>query len=48
VLNHEKVSEAIRIICDWSYAHRISNGIYSDREQNKIVERHVVRMKEYI
>jgi hypothetical protein len=23
--------------CSWSYAHRVGNGEYSDKEQNKIV-----------
>jgi len=42
-----KVEEALRIIDDWSYAHRVGNGL-SDEEQEKLVEVQFNRMKEFV
>jgi hypothetical protein len=38
-MDHEKVYKLISNICNWSYAHRVGNGQYSDEEQQIIVKR---------
>jgi hypothetical protein len=38
-LNHKKVSKLISNICNWSYAHRVGNGEYSDEKQAEIIKR---------
>jgi hypothetical protein len=39
IMDHEVVSDLIRNICDWSYAHRVGNGEHSEEQQAKIVRR---------
>lgn len=36
-LNQEKLKQLISNICNWSYAHRVGNGAYSEAEQAKLV-----------
>jgi hypothetical protein len=44
LMDHEIVGDLIRNICDWSYAHRIGNGEYTDEEQNAIVRKSFDRL----
>ena len=37
VLHSEKVSNIIKNICDWSYAHRCGNGMFSEQEQQSVI-----------
>lgn len=46
-MNNEKIQEAVGLIDRWSYAHRMGNGEFSDREQKKIVDRVVKIMGEW-
>ena len=39
VMDGEKVRKLISNICDWSYAHRVGNGEYSDDQQAEIVKK---------
>lgn len=48
VHNQEKIIEGIKIIQDWSYAHRVGNGEYSDYEQQKIVDKVIAKMREFL
>lgn len=45
-MNNENVRSLLRNACRWSYAHRIGNGEYSDKEQNEIVENAFRRLLE--
>lgn len=47
LLDKAKAAEALSIICDWSYAHRCGNGQLSDKEQDKIINNQLCKMKEY-
>jgi hypothetical protein len=38
-MNGEKVRELLKLISNWSYAHRVGNGQYSDEETEELVER---------
>jgi len=38
-LDKKSVSKLISNACDWSYAHRVGNGQYSDREQQAIIDK---------
>lgn len=46
-MNNEKISDAVHIIDSWSYAHRQGNGAFSDKEQKKMVENVINKMKEF-
>jgi len=37
--NHEGVTELVRNADNWSYAHRVGNGEWSDGQQQKIVNK---------
>ncbi len=37
-MNGVKLGQLIRNICDWSYAHRVGNGQYSDEEREEIIK----------
>lgn len=37
-MNHEKTSEVLNLIGDWSYAHRMFNGVPSPEEQQALVD----------
>jgi len=47
VHNQLKLNEAITLMCDWSYAHRVGNGEYSERQQQRIVDQVVARMEKF-
>lgn len=36
---HEKIGAIIDKMCNWSYAHRVGNGMYSAEEQQAIVDK---------
>ena len=38
VIDGEKVRKLIDNACSWSYAHRVGNGEYTDREQQDIID----------
>ena len=42
---HSEISTCLKIINDWSYAHRVGNGQNSDYEQQKIIDRQIKKMK---
>lgn len=46
-MNNDKVSEAVHLINQWSYAHRCGNGEHTPHEQKKAVEQVINRMKEF-
>lgn len=46
-MNNEKVRDAVSLIDSWSYAHRRGNGALSDKEQKKMVEDVITKMKEF-
>jgi hypothetical protein len=46
--NDKKITEGLRLIDSWSYAHRSGNGECSDYEQKKKVEHVIARMKDFI
>jgi hypothetical protein len=46
VMDHEIVSDLIKNICSWSYAHRRGNGEYSEQEQDAIVRKAFDRLLE--
>jgi cobalamin biosynthesis Mg chelatase CobN len=37
-MDNEKLSKLIRNICNWSYAHRLGNGMLSEEEQNEFIQ----------
>ena len=39
VMDDKKVGKLIENACSWSYAHRVGNGEYTDREQQDIIDR---------
>ncbi len=47
VHNQLKLSEAITLMCDWSYAHRVGNGEPGPRQQQRIVDQVVARMEKF-
>ena len=47
-MDQGKVLDALNIIDAWSYAHRVGNGMNTDKEQQRIVITVTKRMKEYI
>lgn len=46
-MNQAKITEAVGLIDSWSYAHRCGNGEYTEYEQKKIVDKVVLKMKEF-
>lgn len=46
--NQAKITEGLKIIQDWSYAHRVGNGEYSDWEQQKIVDKVIAKMRGFL
>jgi hypothetical protein len=44
-LNPEKLQRLIRIVCDWSYAHRAGNGEYTDEEQEQLINKQFRRLQ---
>jgi hypothetical protein len=46
-MNGEKVNELIGLICSWSYAHRCGNGELSDKEQQRIIDKALQRLKDF-
>lgn len=46
-MNHERVRDAVNIISDWSYSHRMGNGTFSLSEQKRCVEDQIKKMKEF-
>jgi len=47
MMNSEKIGEAVSLINDWSYAHRVGNGQPSEYEQKKMVEKKIERMGKF-
>ena len=46
-MNGEKIQDAVGLIQQWSYAHRQGNGMFSPREQKKMVNSVIKAMEEY-
>lgn len=38
VMNQKKVGEYIEKICHWSYAHRVGNGEFTEKEQQGCID----------
>lgn len=45
--NVDKVHNGLNLISSWSYAHRVGNGEYSEKEQQKLIDSIINKMKEY-
>lgn len=46
-MNNAKITEAVSLINNWSYAHRQGNGEPTDHQQKKMVEFVIQRMDEF-
>lgn len=46
-MNHDRIRDAVNIIGDWSYAHRMGNGQFSAYEQQQVVDNQVLKMKAF-
>lgn len=44
-MNSSNVTKALNIIDAWSYAQRVGNGQMSDKEQQKLIDRQIERMR---
>lgn len=38
LMDQEKVAQLIKNACAWSYAHRCGNGMYTDEEQQELID----------
>jgi hypothetical protein len=47
-MNTEKMQEIIGAICNWSYAHRVGNGEYSEEEQQALIDRNFEKIKKLV
>jgi hypothetical protein len=45
--DQDRVRQAVYLIDDWSYAHRVGNGEPPPREQQAIVDRVVKKMEDF-
>lgn len=36
--NHEQVEDQLSRICNWSYAHRVGNGMLTEKQQKKLIK----------
>lgn len=45
-LNQSAVKTLINNACNWSYAHRIGNGEYTDEEQQRIIDKNFNKLTE--
>lgn len=43
----DKVREGVSLIDSWSYAHRCGNGEFTEREQQRMIDRVVERMRDF-
>ena len=37
-MDHEAMDDLIRKICNWSYAHRVGNGMLTEKRQKKLIK----------
>jgi hypothetical protein len=44
-MDNDKVINLLDNICDWSYAHRVGNGEYTDNEQKEIVASRFAKLR---
>lgn len=42
-----KIREAIDLIDSWSYMHRVGNGELSDKEQQKLIDKAILKMEKF-
>jgi len=47
-MNPDKLRELLDLIGNWSYSHRMGNGTLSERQQNKIIQKSLNRLKENV
>lgn len=47
-MNNAKVGEAVELIRNWSYAHRIGNGELSEEEVQEMIDNYIKRIDEWI
>lgn len=43
-----RITELLKLIDQWSYAHRAGNGTLSDREQAKLITKAFWRIKDHV
>lgn len=46
-MNNDRVRDAVKIICEWSYAHRSGNGELSSNEIQERIETVIEKMKSF-
>jgi hypothetical protein len=46
-MNNDRIRDAVSLIDNWSYAHRVGNGELSDYETRKMIDKYVKRMEEF-